>query len=198
MKNVIALAAATTLLMGTTAFSGQCCEDGYKSIFNGKDLTGWTDANGWAVEDGVLKVVEVGQNIWTTKKYESFDLRFEFLMGPRGNSGLFFRRDGLEIQLLDDYSDNHANLKEWQYCGSFYSFAAPSERVSKPAGEWQSMRVKLDGQDLTVWLNETKIVEADLDEFEGHAGLKPGPGRLGFQNYGGTLIKLREMEIKEL
>ncbi len=198
MKTIIAVAIAMTLLSGTLAFSGACCDEGFESIFNGEDLTGWTNANGWVAEDGILKVTGRGQNIWTTKEYESFDLRFDFMMGPRANSGLFFRRNHLEIQLLDDYSENHANLRDWQYCGALYNFAAPSERASKAAGEWQTMRVKLDGQELTVWLNETKIVEADLDEFEGHAGLKPGPGRLGFQNYAGALIKLRDIEIKEL
>lgn len=197
MRNIIAIAVATTFFAGAVAFSGNCCGDGYKSIFNGEDLTGWTDAAGWVVEDEALKAAQGGQNIWTDKEYESFDLRFEFMVGPGGNSGVFFRRAGLEVQVLDDYADRYANLRDWQYCGALYNLVAPSERVSKPAGEWQKMRIRLDGQDLTVWLNETKIVEADFDELDGHAGLKPGAGRIGFQNYG-TLVKFRNIEIKEL
>lgn len=198
MKTVFSVAATLIIMAGTPAFSSTCCSEGFKSIFNGEDLTGWTEANGWAVEDGLLKVAERGQDIWTRKEYENFELRFEFMMGPRANSGVFFRRNNLEVQLLDDYSSNHANLRAWQYTGALYNFAAPSERASKSAGEWQSMSIKLDGQNLTVTLNGTKIVEVDLDQLNGHPGLEPGAGRVGFQNYAGTLIKLKNIEIKEL
>ena len=189
---IVSVFAACTFL----AIAG--AEDGFEPIFNGEDFSGWKNTDGWAAEDGMLKVVADGGDIWTEEEYESFELRFEFNVSEGGNSGVFFRRAGLEVQLLDDYADKYADLKDWQYCGSLYGLVAAGERASKCAGEWQAMWIGLDGQQLTVILNGVRIVEADLDELEGHAGLAPGPGHIGFQNYRGSEIKLRNIELHEL
>ena len=176
--------------------------EGFTRLFNGKDLTGWRNTDGWAVDDGLLKVAGPGSNLFTDDEYESFELYIEFTISEGGNSGVFFRRAGLEIQLLDDYADKHANLKDWQYSGALYGFAAPSERVSKPAGRWQTMRMRLDGQHLTVILNGTKIIDANLDDYkkegDSHPGLEPGPGRIGFQNYSGSGIAFRTILLREI
>ena len=185
------------LVLGGSLLAAQA-EEGFESVFNGTDLSGWSAAPGWAAEAGLLKVVGSGHDLWLESAYESFDLRFDFVMGPGGNSGLFFRRGGLEVQLLDDYADKHADLKEWQYCGSLYGFAGPAERVSKQPGEWQSMAVRLEGQQLTIVLNGVAVVEADLDRIGSHAGFAPGPGRLGFQNYNGSGVRFQNIRIKTL
>ncbi len=129
-----------------TFVAGAGAEDGFKSIFNGADFSGWTNTGGWAAEGGVLKVVGAGADIWTEEEYEQFELRFEFNISEGGNSGVFFRRAGLEVQLLDDYAEKYADLADWQYCGALYGLVAPRERVSKRAGEWQTMWMRLDGQ----------------------------------------------------
>ncbi len=198
MKTVISLATAILLSLAASSFSAESVEEGFTRIFNGEDLTGWTEVAGWAVEDGMLRTAGSGSNIYTLKEYESFELRFDFVMSPGGNSGVFFRRGGLEVQLLDDYSEQYKNLKEWQYCGSLYAYVPPSERVTKPAGELQTMTIRLEGQKLTVELNGTQIVEADFDKLQGHAGFAPGAGRIGLQNYGGVGIAFRNIRIKEL
>ena len=184
------------------ATAGHAADDGFTPLLSGEDLSGWTQAEGWAAEDGVLKVVGRGGNIFTEKEFENFELRFEFNIPEGGNSGVFFRRGGLEVQLLDDYAEKYANLQDWQYNGALYGFAAPSERVSKRPGQWQTMAMRLAGQQLTIILNGTTIVDTNLDDHRRgenpHPGLAPGPGRLGFQNYGGAGIELRHIRIKEL
>lgn len=73
-------------------------EDGFKNLFNGKDLTGWRgDTRIWRVEEGAItgrttdkiKVTENTFLIWEGGEVEDFELRFKFrLVG--GNSGVYF------------------------------------------------------------------------------------------------------------
>ena len=128
--------------------------DGFVSIFNGKDLTGWVGATGmYGVdpnEPGVLQCFPEKQakgqpgNLCTEKEYRNFILRFEFCMPTNGNNGLGIRmkdvakdasRHGMcELQLLDDggeqYYDSKAGqdkLHGYQYTGSVYGIV-PSRR----------------------------------------------------------------------
>jgi len=191
----------TTLCFAALTTAAYPDQADFEALFNGENLDGWTDAKGWTAEDGELVVIEKGDNIFTEKEYENFHLRFEFNVAGGANSGVFIRRANLEIQLLDDFAEKHADLEDWQYSGSLYELAAPASRVSKKPGEWQSMEIKLAGQHLTITLNDTEIVNADLDELvekSNHKGLKPGPGRIGFQNYNGTSVKLRNIKIREI
>ena len=49
-------------------------EEGYVSLFNGKDLTGWTgDTKGYLVENGNL-VCKPGGNLYTEKEYADFTM----------------------------------------------------------------------------------------------------------------------------
>lgn len=138
MNGMVAFAAAVAGL----AVAGCCCfcggdypeaiDEGFTSLFNGKDLSGWTGATGlYGVEqlkmklnNGTETTVPVlacfperkaeGQpgNLITEKEYRNFILRFEFMMPENGDSGLGIRvpdasvdaaYEGMcEVQLLDD------------------------------------------------------------------------------------------------
>lgn len=123
-------------------------EEGFVSLFNGKDLTGWEGATAMygvdPKEPGVLQCfpdrkLPKGQrgDLVTAKEYGNFVLRFEFQMPPNGNNGLGLRIDKpnadaayhamCEVQLLDDggpwYYDEAAKkdkLKPYQFTGSAY------------------------------------------------------------------------------
>jgi HEAT repeat protein len=181
-------------------------------LFNGKDLTGWELVGGstpWGVKDGVL-YTEGGGGGWisTVKEYGNFKLDLEFRVPQGGNSGVFLRTPregdpayvGMEIQVLDDYAPEYANLHSWQYTGSIYGVQAPSMRVSKKAGEWQHYVIVADGPHVTVTLNEQLIVDADLvshmDLEKTHPGLKRRGGYIGLQNHS-TRIEYRNIRITE-
>ena len=121
--------------------AGPNAEEGFVSLFNGKDLTGWIGATPmYGVEKGELvcmpekaKNYRGGGNLCTAKQFDNFILRFEFCMPVNGNNGVGIRMSDTsysgmcELQLLDDggsqYYDAKAKkdkLKAYQYTASVY------------------------------------------------------------------------------
>jgi hypothetical protein len=190
--------------------------EGFTPLFNGKDLAGWKVFGGkmevWGAEDGLL-VVKGGGGGWlmTETEYSDFELRLEYKLPPKGNSGVALRAplegnpayQGMEIQLLDDpwYKANYKGLKNTQLTGSIYDVVPPSKEAIKPAGEWNTMRIVAKGRHVTVEVNGTKIVDADLDEHKdrakAHPGLLRARGHLGLQSHDGR-VEFRRLYVKAL
>ncbi len=175
-------------------------------------LLGWQQIGGprdaWRFEKGVLYCAGRGGGwLSTHDKYADFELSLEFRVPPGGNSGVFLRAPhegdpaytGMEIQLLDDNAAQYQALRRSQYTGSIYDIQEPSQRVSKPAGEWQSMVITCRGRTVTIRLNGTKIVDADLDDYPNryiaHPGLKRDEGYIGLQDHGSKMA-FRNIRIK--
>ncbi len=210
MIHLRALLTACFVLWGTVPLMAE----EWESLFNGRDLTGWKAIDGpassWHVEEGLLYCTGKGSGwLSTAKEYGNFELELEFRVPAGGNSGVFLRAPhegnpafaGMEIQVLDDYDAQYANLKPTQYCGSLYDVAPAQPRVTKKAGEWQKMRIVCDGTHVKVTLNGTQVVDADTsanpDKLETHPGLKRTTGYLGLQNHGSRL-DYRNIRIRKL
>jgi hypothetical protein len=187
---------------------------GFEPLFNGKDLTGWKVHGGkmevWGVADGMLFVQGGGGGwLFTEKEYGDFEVRLEYKVPRGGNSGVALRAprmgdpayQGMEIQILDDYADQYKNLRPTQYTGSIYDVVPPSRRVTKPAGEWNRMRIVAKGRKVLVEINGEKVVDADLDEhkdsFKKHPGLERKEGHLGLQSHDGR-VEFRNLYVKPL
>ncbi len=155
---------------------------GWRLLFDGETTNGWRgfrrDAvpDGWQVEDGTLARVAAGGDIVTVEQYENFELRLEWKVGPAGNSGIFFRvsenteesyHNGPEMQVLDDerHPDGASTLTS---AGSTYALYPCPRGVVRPAGEWNAVRIVVDGAHVEHWLNGVKVVEYELwsDEWE--------------------------------
>ena len=190
-------------------------DSGFARLFNGKDLSGWQGMGGptsnWVAKEGVLSCTGKSGSQWiaTKEEFSDFDLRLEFKIPVNGNSGVFIRAPqkgapwvtGMEIQVLDDYGPKWKNLKPTQFTGAIYAVCAPSVRVSKKAGEWQSMRIRCQGSTCEVWLNEKPIVKADLGKLAEKnsrvGGLKRANGFIGLQNHSSP-VHYRNLMIKRL
>ncbi len=187
-----------------------------RSLFNGKDLTGWQGMQGpadnWGVKDGILTCTGGKGAHWlaTKEEFSDFDLSLEFKLPVNGNSGVFIRAprvgtpyvDGMEIQLLDDYGEKWKNLKPDQFTGAIYAAVAPSRRVTRKAGQWQTMRILCVGRRCSVWVNGEQIIDADLDKVAGKfgrkvPGLKRNSGVIGVQNHGDP-VSFRRIVIKTI
>jgi len=197
----------------STGRSAEDAPEGFDALFNGKDLTGWKVNEGgnikvWGADKGVL-FVQGGGGGWlmTEHEYADFELRLEYKMPKHGNSGVALRSPlkgdpayaGMEIQLLDDA--NWKDLRPAQYTGSIYDVVPPSKHVSKPFGEWNQMRIVAKGRKITVELNGTKIVNANLDDHKEHSKRHPGllrdKGHLGLQSHDGR-VEFRKLYVKPL
>lgn len=200
--------------LGILVMIGPVFAADWKPLFNGKDLSGWKAIDGpltsWHAEDGILYCSGEGSGwLSTDLEYANFELELEFRVPPGGNSGVFLRAphrgnpafDCVEIQILDDYSPDFANIKPAQYSGSLYDVVAAQPRASKRAGEWQTMNIVCDGDHLKVTLNGTKIIDTDLDahpdKLATHPGLKNKKGYIGLQNHSSRL-DFRNVRVREL
>ena len=144
---------------------------------------------GWEVEDGVLVFQaehrEEGYGDLTTREqFADFELSLEWKIAPCGNSGVMFRvsedtdqewHSGPEVQIVDGtlgcWSDYQApegqraadsDLKATQLSGANYDLHPPGDAKAKPVGEWNHMRLLVNGAHVEHWLNGVKAVEYEL------------------------------------
>ncbi len=191
------------LLLVAPVLSGEKKEEGCVPLFNGKDFKGWKQYAGkegmWIVEKGMLVCTgDDGGWLGTEKDYGDFELRLEYRLKPGGNSGVYIRapetghisRAGIEIQILDDDHPRYAKLNNYQYTGSVYHIVGPSQRVSRPAGEWNQMVIRAKGKQIRVDLNGKNIVNANLEKYladpaiaKEHPGIARASGKIGLQSH---------------
>jgi hypothetical protein len=216
---LIPLALFLAILCLSSAYSEENkAPEGYKALFNGKDLKGWKvneggDIKAWGAEKGLL-YVDGGGGGWlmTEDEYSDFDLTLEFKMPEKGNSGVALRSDmkgnpafeaGMEIQLLDDecHKKNYKDLKPTQLTGSIYDVVPPSKDALKPIGEWNKIHITAKGRKITIELNGVKTIDANLDDHKNkektHPGMKHEKGHLGLQSHDGR-VEFRNLYVKAL
>jgi hypothetical protein len=228
---ITALAAAA-LFPAVVAGIQSPVEEGFTRLFNGKDLTGWIygqrasgaenkSGKGYQIENGVLfSTKEDGGNLYTAKEYSDFVFRFDFRLTENANNGIGIRAPlagdaayvGIEIQVLDDGGSQYTKLQPYQYHGSIYGMVPPKRGFQKPVGEWNSEEITAQGRHITIKLNGTTIVDANLDDVkdpemlrthrdltkpEGSRGIANTKGHIGFLGHG-TRVEFRNIRIKEL
>jgi hypothetical protein len=184
----------------------------FAGIFDGKTLDGWEGATGeYEVVDGAIRCRQgKGGNLFTKASYGDFVARMQFRLPPGGNNGLAIRYPGsgdpayagLEVQVLDDAAPKYATLKEWQYHGSVYGLVPAVRGYLRPAGEWNFEEVTVLGSRITVELNGSIIVDADLKGLKSqlgdkHTGQDRTEGRFGFCGHGDP-VEFRAVQIRRL
>ncbi len=193
-------------------------DDGRVALFNGRNLDGFTamyggDIDAWTVENGEIRVAKAGQGGWlrTQKMYRDFDLTVDFVIPENGNSGVGLRCTsvgdpaftGFEVQIYDSYGKEPSRSA----CGAVYNAIPPATQAVKPAGEWNSYRIRVVDDTLDVWLNGQHIQQAQKLDDRGifRNDDQPLPlderattGYIAFQDHGEGGLRLKNIRIKDL
>ena len=139
--------------------------EGFQLLFDGKTLEGWEHSGNWMVEDGTLTRKDKGGSlIWKVKALpDDFDLRFEWKVAERSNSGLYYRPGQYEYQILDNLTHSDG-LNPRTSAASLYFCVAPSKDATKPVGEWNEGRIVCKGTVIQHWLNGEKVIDFDYSD----------------------------------
>jgi len=186
----------------------------WKQLFDGKDLNGWqmVGPGRFVVENGMLKT-EGGMGLlwYTGQTFGHSTIRVVFkTASPNANSGVYIRfpeppkdpwyavHNGYEVQI-------DAGGDEWHCTGSLYSLSKVTKRNQKPAGEWNTMDITIDGQKTAVKLNgevvNTFVGNQPVPErhawYEPVRGPRPDSGYIGLQNHDRTsTVYFKEVAVK--
>jgi 3-keto-disaccharide hydrolase len=174
-----AAAAAQQTTMSATppnVLSSEEQAQGFRLLFDGTGTSGWrgyrspTMPAGWQAVDGALTRVSRTTDIISVDEFENFELRLQWRIPPGGNSGIMYHvteegsdtyTSGPEMQVLDDarHPDGHSRLTS---AGADYGLYPSPEGVVHAAGEWNDVRIIVNGAHVEHWLNGVKVVEYEL------------------------------------
>jgi hypothetical protein len=189
-------------------------------LFNGKNLDGWqaigrdesaTVLAGFTVKDGLLETTTGKGLLWFTKqKIGNATIKVVYKMSnDKGNSGVFIRipikpqneddaiNKGIEVQ-IDNRDD------DWHSTGVLYSMTKALARPYKPAGEWNTMEIKLDGLRTIVKVNGVLVTDYDgvspvpekKKPFEPDRGPRPEEGYIAIQHHDeNCVISFKEISV---
>lgn len=216
--------------------SSQEKKDGWVLLFDGKSFDGWRQYNGtampanWVIEDGTMKVFKAegknqgspagGDIIFAAKKFKNFEVTIDWKAEKMANSGIFYNVREVpgqpiyyaapEVQILDN-KDATDNKVASHLAGSLYDMIAADPKTVHPAGEWNTILIKVkDGKvthiqngvevcSYTLWTPEWDKMVAN-SKFKDFPGFKEGiarEGYFGLQDHGYT-IWFRNIKIREL
>lgn len=193
-------------------------------------------AKSWVIEDGMIRTTKDGSDgdVVTTRPFDNFELVFEYRLAPGGNSGVKYGVQqewlsphwlpdanprfkanqaisavGYEFQIYDDDTMEHKPGWELSSTGALYLLEAPQNKNLNKPGEWNSVRILVDGTHVEHWLNGSKLLEYELGSKELLAKVEktkfrkaPGyghkaPGYIVLQHHGSPAwfrnIKIREI-----
>ena len=214
MKNtILSIITAVCLTVAITA-KQQKDKDGFVTLYNGKDLTGWKTTGNWIPQkDGSLLIQpRKGEKGWqrydayltSEKKYKDFILQVDYKYPKGGNSGVYFRignpkdpvKTGIECQILDSFGKPDDKMGHHDHGGIIRTVGA-SKNMSKKPGEWNKMVVTCKGHHLQVNLNGEDIVDIQLDKTP--VKDRPLEGYISLQDHGEpNNLHFRNIRIKEL
>jgi len=176
-------------------------QDRKKSLFNGKNLDGWTvyGTEKWYVEDGNL-VCESGPDaqygyLATNEHYKDFDLTLEFKQEADGNSGVFFRStiEGTKItgwQVEVAPPGKHTGGIYESYGRGWLIQPNPEYDGVLKMNDWNHMRIRVKGDKVTTWLNGEEMVTLEDEK------IGKGEGSIALQIHDGGGIKVRWRNIR--
>ena len=164
------LAGAAEPAVATNTLTADEQANGWKLLFDGTSTSGWRNFKrdqvneGWQVIDGTLSRAARGAgDIMTQDQYGAFELSLEYKISPGGNSGIMYHvteegdtpwQSGPEIQIQDN-QDGHDPQKS----GWLYQLYPAQVDATKPAGQWNHVRIVISPEKCEHHMNGVKYCE---------------------------------------
>jgi hypothetical protein len=168
--------------------------EGFRALFNGKDLGDWRESGNapehWTVQDGVLVFDGEGRALFTVEEFRNYVLLVDWKVEKNGNSGVFLRGKGTQVEINDR---GYSRKRLWNgTSGGLYPDLPPTKHAAKPTGEWNHFEIRVEKGVVTVLFNGEKTVDGFKKDWRDQAS-----GPIGFQNHG-TPVWLKNIYVKKL
>ncbi|HCQ38656.1 MAG TPA: DUF1080 domain-containing protein [Verrucomicrobiales bacterium] len=177
-----------------------------QSLFNGKDFTGWKVPKNniwWSVADEMIVAKsgpkKRGSNLWSEKEFEDFDMVCDFRFDGSGDSGVFLRDGGQQIQIGISGSLKRDMTASPYIAGKGYPVEAEATKGVKGVksllriNDWNTLRVRAEGPKYDAWLNGVHVMTYTST----NAKVK---GPVGLQLHGNKVMSIdfRKLSITEI
>ncbi|MBS1744719.1 MAG: DUF1080 domain-containing protein [Bacteroidetes bacterium] len=160
-------------------------KDGWKLLFNGKDLTGWHSylekepGKAWKVDDGAIFLDKDSNSVYkdfadltSDSEFENFDLKLEFKTDTCANSGVIFYvheapeyqntwETGPEMQ-IDDVVCGPDHLSKMNRMGTLYDLYPVDSEYVGPSGKWYQYEIIANNGHLQLFQEGHKVVDATM------------------------------------
>ncbi len=202
MKKILVAFLMLTLMAGCKK---PASKSGAISLFNGKDLSGWVvyGTEKWYVKDGLL-ICESGPDkgygyLGTEQSFKDFELDVEFKQEANGNSGVFFhssitgtRVAGWQVEVAPP-GHSSGGIYE-SYKRGWLIKPDPAKDAALKMGEWNKMKIRVQGNVVTTWLNGTEMIRLDDEAI----GSVDGKIALQIHDGGGIKVSWKNLYVKPL
>lgn len=156
-------------LVSVLALAADKPEKGFQSLFNGKDLTGWTKAkeneDSFKFKDGAIVAQGPRCHLYYTGKdndFKNFELKIDVMTQPNSNGGIYIHTayqetgwpaKGFEVQVNNSHRD-------WRRTGGLYAVADNKEKVAED-GKWFTEHIVVKDKKVTIYVDGKKTSEWD-------------------------------------
>ncbi|MCC9603558.1 DUF1080 domain-containing protein [Stieleria sp. JC731] len=217
--HIFTLLAVSVIWQSPGLMADERDNEGWRELFNGRDLSGWkanVAPESFSVHDGAIKahgktamshLFFIGHQ-QPFEAFKDFEIELVARGKPNSNSGLFihtgydlrrkkYLAKGYEVQL-------NSTEKEKRKTGSLYA-VADLDQSPVDETEWFTVRVRVEGKQIRVWLND-KLVN-DYTEPESpirapdraHRLIDPEGGAIALQAHDPqSVFYFRSIRIREL
>jgi len=203
--------------------------EGFVALFDGKDLAGWKGLvadppkrhkmsadelataqkkadqlmrDHWSVQDGMLVFdgKKGGESICTSKDYANFEMKIDWKILPKGDSGVYLRGSP-QVQIWDTTELSYRVHGNEKGSGSLWNNQKherfPLVFADKPVGEWNHFDIKMVGENVKVHLNGKLVADTVLENFWERDKPIYAKEQIELQNHGNPLY-FKNIYIKEL
>ncbi len=200
-------------------------DEGFKPMFNGKDLTGWQglvgnpllrakmtpedlakkqiEANNkvpanWGVKDGNIVFNGDGDNLCSVKEYGDFEMLVDWKITKKGDSGIYLRGSP-QVQIWDTSRvDVGAQVGSGGLYNNQINQSKPSMVADNPVGDWNTFRIVMIGEKVSVWLNGELVTDNVTLENYWDRSIPIFPrGSIELQAHG-TDLAFRDIYVREI